>query len=73
MTRFLDVRLSSVGGDLAKSVAIGEGTQVGNYQSLNQAEFLGDIAGQRFIAALELGNDLGQAGQAARAAHIRDL
>jgi hypothetical protein len=51
MTRFLDVRLSSVGGDLAKSVAIGEGTQVGNYQSLNQAEFLGDIAGRHVLIA----------------------
>lgn len=51
MTRFLDVRLSSVGGDLAKSVAIGEGTQIGNYQSLNQAEFLGEIGGRHVLIA----------------------
>jgi hypothetical protein len=51
MTRFLDARLSSVGGDLAKSVAIGEGTQIGNYQSLNQAEFLAEIGGRHVLIA----------------------
>ena len=51
MTRFLDVRLSPVGGDLAKSVAISEGTEIGNYQSLNQAEFLAEIGGRHVLIA----------------------
>lgn len=51
MTRFLDVRLSPVGGNLATSVAINQGTDIGNYQSLDQAQLLSDIQGQHVLIA----------------------
>jgi hypothetical protein len=46
MTRFLDVRLSAVGGGLAASVAMNQGTDAGNYQSLDKAQLLRDIQGR---------------------------
>jgi hypothetical protein len=49
MTRFLDVRLSPVGGNLAASVAINQGTDIGNYQSLNPAQLAGDIRGRHVL------------------------
>lgn len=49
MTRFLDVRLGPVGGDLAASVAINEGTSINNYQSLNLTQLLTDIRGQSVL------------------------
>lgn len=49
MTRFLDVRLSPVGGDLAASVAIHQGTDIGNYQSLALAQLLSDIQGRHVL------------------------
>jgi hypothetical protein len=49
MTRFLDVRLDPVGGNLAASVAINEGTSIGNYQGLDINEFLTDIRGQHVL------------------------
>jgi pimeloyl-ACP methyl ester carboxylesterase len=51
MTRFLDVRLSSVGGDLAAEVAIHQGTGIGNYQSSSHLEFLGSIQGRHVLIA----------------------
>ena len=51
MTRFLDVRISSVGGALAKSVSLFQGTEIGNYRSVNQAEFLNDIHGRHVLIA----------------------
>ena len=49
MTRFLDVRLSSAGGGLAASVAINQGTGIGNYQSLNRVQLIHDIQGRHVL------------------------
>jgi hypothetical protein len=51
MTRFLDVRLSSTGGDLAALVAINQGTNIGNYQSLQKTQLLSDIQGRHVLIA----------------------
>jgi len=51
MTRFLDVRLWPVGGNLASSVAIYQGTDIGNYQSLDPAQLLHDIQGRHVLIA----------------------
>jgi Alpha/beta hydrolase of unknown function (DUF900) len=51
MTRFLDVRLSAVGGGLAASVAIGQATEIANYQSLSEAQLLDDIRGRHVLIA----------------------
>jgi hypothetical protein len=51
MTPFLDVRLSAVGGNLAASVAMNQGTDIGNYQSLSKAQLLGDILGRHVLIA----------------------
>ena len=51
MTRFLDVRIDSVGGELATSVAISQGTAIGNYQSLPLAQLLSDIQGRHVLIA----------------------
>ena len=51
MTRFLDVRLSAVGGGLAALVAINQATEIDNYQSLSQAKFLDDIRGRHVLIA----------------------
>src|SRR5579872_1091201 len=51
MPRFLDVRLSSTGGDLAASVAVNQGTDIGNYQSFDQAQLVRDIRGQNVLIA----------------------
>jgi hypothetical protein len=51
MTRFLDARLCAVGGNLAVSVAIHQGTDIGNYQSLNSAQLLNDIRGRHVLIA----------------------
>jgi len=52
MTRFLDVRLSAVGGGLSAFVAINRGTEIGNYQSLNQAQLLPDLEGRHVLLAI---------------------
>jgi hypothetical protein len=49
MTRFLDVRLNPVGGNLAASVAINQGTSLANYQSLDLAQLVTDIRGQNVL------------------------
>jgi hypothetical protein len=51
MTLFLDSRLSPVGGDLAKVVATNQGTNIGNYRSLNLAQFLDAIQGRHVLIA----------------------
>src|ERR1700689_1878601 len=49
MTLFLDVRLSSTGGDLACSVGLNEGTGIGNYGSLTLTQFLVAIRGRHVL------------------------
>jgi hypothetical protein len=49
MTRFLDVRLDSVGGDLATTVAISQGTNIGNYQSYNPTQLQSDVRGRNIL------------------------
>lgn len=49
MTRFLDVRLNSVGGPLAASVAVNQGTNIGNYLSLDISQFSADINGRHVL------------------------
>ncbi len=49
MTRFLDVRLSPVGGNLAASVSLYQGTTIDNYQSLDKAALLADIRGRNVL------------------------
>jgi len=49
MTRFLDVRLSPVGGDLAASVSIYQGTTIDDYQTLDKEQLLADIRGRHVL------------------------
>ncbi len=51
MPRFLDVRLSSTGGSLAAQVAVNQGTNIGDYQSLDKAQLARDIQGQNVLIA----------------------
>jgi hypothetical protein len=49
MTRFLDVRLEPVGGNLAASVAVNQGSSISNYQSLDQEQLHKGIRGQNVL------------------------
>src|SRR5579864_7360082 len=49
MTRFLDVRLDPVGGTLAKSVAINQGTSFNDYQGMDMNQLTSDIRGQHVL------------------------
>lgn len=49
MTRFLDVRLDPVGGNLATLVATNQGTNIGNYQGLALTQLLQDVRGQHVL------------------------
>ena len=49
MTRFLDVRLNPVGGELATSVAVNQGTNIGKYGGLDQLQLLNDIRGSNVL------------------------
>jgi hypothetical protein len=51
MTRFLDLRSSAVGGDLASSVAIARATTIGDYQSLDARALLADAQGRHVLIA----------------------
>src|SRR5260221_8066651 len=51
MTRFLDVRLNPVGGGLATSVALNQGANPANYQSLSSSQFQTDIRGHHVLIA----------------------
>jgi len=46
MTRFLDVRLASVGGELATAVAVNQGTSIDDYESLDLGQFIAGIQGR---------------------------
>jgi hypothetical protein len=52
MTRFLDVRLSPVGGDLATSVAIFQGTSISDYKSLDSGQLRSDILGRHVLIGI---------------------
>jgi len=49
MTRYLDVRLDPVGGNLAAFVATNQGTSIDNYQSLDINQLRNDIRGQHVL------------------------
>jgi hypothetical protein len=49
MTRFLDMRLDPVGGNLATFVATNQGTSIDNYQSLDINQLRNDIRGQHVL------------------------
>ncbi len=49
MTRFLDVRLDSVGGGLATTVAVSQGTSLANYQSYDLLQLRNDIRGRNVL------------------------
>ena len=49
MALFLDVRLSATGGNLAASVAVNQGTNIGNYQSVDTAQLRNDIKGRHVL------------------------
>lgn len=51
MSRFLDVRISAVGGGLANSVALGQGTDINNYAGLALPQLLSDIQGRHVLIA----------------------
>src|ERR1700677_1456898 len=49
MTRFLDVRLDPVGGNLATSVSINQGTTINDYQSFAITQLISDIRGKHVL------------------------
>jgi len=49
MTRFLDVRLNAVGGELAHLVAVNQGTSINDYQGLDKGQLKEDIWGQHVL------------------------
>jgi hypothetical protein len=51
MTRFLDVRLDPIGGTLAKSVTINQGTTINDYQGMDINQLVSDIRGQHVLIA----------------------
>ena len=51
MTRFLDVRLTAVGGELATSIAVNQGTEIGNYAGLPLSDLLASIRGRHVLIA----------------------
>jgi hypothetical protein len=51
MTRFLDVRLASVGGNLATSVAVNQGTDINHYAGLDLAQLVADVKGRHVLIA----------------------
>jgi hypothetical protein len=51
MTRFLDCRLSPVGGGLAARVAVCQGTSISNYTGLLLSELLDSIRGRHLLIA----------------------
>ncbi len=52
MTRFLDVRLAPVGGGLASSVAVNQGTSLDDYTSLDPDELSSDIQGRHVLLGI---------------------
>jgi hypothetical protein len=51
MTQFLDCRMAAVGGELATSVAVCQGTGIDNYTGLDMGELLNAIGGQHVLIA----------------------
>jgi pimeloyl-ACP methyl ester carboxylesterase len=51
MTQFLDVRIQPVGGELAKTVGLFEGTSIANYTGLLAADLFNSIRGQHVLIA----------------------
>jgi hypothetical protein len=51
VTHFIDVRLCPVGGGLAASVAINQGTNIANYRSLNQSQLPDAVRGRDVLIA----------------------
>jgi hypothetical protein len=51
MTQFIDLRLSAVGGELARTVAVNQGTNIGDYTGLSQSALLDSIKGQNVLIA----------------------
>jgi len=51
MTQFIDLRLSAVGGELARCVAVNQGTNIGDYTGLSQNALLDSIKGQNVLIA----------------------
>jgi len=49
MTEFLDCRISAVGGELATSVAVSQGTSINDYTGLAMSEMLSAIDGQHVL------------------------
>jgi len=49
MTRFLDVRLDPVGGNLSTRVAVNQGTSINDYQGMDINQLLADIRGQHVL------------------------
>jgi len=51
MTQFLDCRLSAVGGELAATVSVNQGTSINNYTGLTLNDMLGSIRGRHVLIA----------------------
>jgi hypothetical protein len=51
MTQFIDLRLAPVGGELAASAALHQGTEIGNYTSLPLSQLLASISGRDVLIA----------------------
>lgn len=51
MTQFLDVRIQPVGGELAKQVALCQGTSLANYTGMTTADLLNAINGRHVLIA----------------------
>ena len=51
MTQFLDCRLSAVGGELASSVAVNQGTSQNDYSSLALSDLVSSIRGRHVLIA----------------------
>ncbi len=49
MTRFLDLRLWPVGGELSRQVALNQGTSIADYTGLSTAQLLEDIRGRHVL------------------------
>jgi pimeloyl-ACP methyl ester carboxylesterase len=49
MTRFLDLRLGPVGGELSRQVAVNQGTSIADYTGLSSAQLLDDIKGRHVL------------------------
>ncbi|HEY1901562.1 MAG TPA: alpha/beta hydrolase [Terracidiphilus sp.] len=51
MTRFLDCRIAPVGGELATSVAVSQGTSINDYTGLAMSDLLDSIGSQHVLIA----------------------